>query len=72
MLLSSTTVNDGRRVTLGDWVEFKCDIEQSGCITKIVRNPNGYTELHLRNDNGFDGEYIGGETETIESAGDCW
>ena len=64
---------DGKKVSVGDWVGFKSDIEQSGRITAIKRSPwgNGY-ELTLRNDNGFDGGYIGGDTITTESADRCW
>lgn len=58
---------DGKRVEVGDWVCFKCDIEQGGRITRIVGN-----RLTLENENGFDGEYIGGEYTTVVDARDCW
>lgn len=54
-------------VQVGDWVGFKCDIEQYGKIVKIVGN-----DLFLENPNGFDGEYIGGQTEYVEQAERCW
>ena len=58
---------EGKRVQIGDWVSFKCDIEQSGKIIRIDGD-----RLTLENINGFDGDYIGGEEITIQSARDCW
>ncbi|MCK5016709.1 MAG: hypothetical protein KAS32_06495 [Candidatus Peribacteraceae bacterium] len=58
---------EGKKVSVGDYVSFKCDIEQSGKIAKI----NGST-LTLTNENGFDGGYIGGDTETEVDTDDCW
>ena len=55
------------KVKVGDWVGFKCDIEQYGQITKISGNT-----LHLRNNSGFEGGYIGGNIEHTESASDCY
>jgi len=57
---------------IGDWVGFKCDIEQSGRITAIKRNWAGQRVYVLENPNGFIGEYIGGDTTTEELAEDCW
>jgi len=54
-------------VKVGDYVGFKCDIEQGGKIIKIEGN-----SLTLQNENGFSGEYIGGDTITVEQASDCW
>ena len=74
--ISKILENDGYVVKpgtkkVGDWVGFKCDIEQYGQIVKIERTPNG--ELFtLRNEGGFEGEYIGGDTETTQYASDCW
>jgi hypothetical protein len=62
---------DGQRVKVGDWVSFKCDIEQSGKIVEIKQSYMG-TSLVLENPNGFHGDYIGGETITTELARDCW
>jgi hypothetical protein len=58
---------DGQRVQVGDWVSFKCDIEQCGKITRIEGD-----RLTLENPNGFEGDYIGGQEKTIQSARDCW
>lgn len=67
----TTTVKDidGRDVTVkvGDWVCFKCDIEQAGQIKDITGEL-----LTLTNENGFHGHYIGGNVVTTERAGDCW
>jgi len=61
---------DGQGVGIGDWVCFKSDIEQSGQIIKIKK---GFGDtLVLENLNGFQGDYIGGETITQVSARDCW
>jgi hypothetical protein len=54
-------------VKIGDWVSFKADVEQVGKI-KSIRGP----ELVLVNDGGFQGGYIGGQTETTEFAERCW
>lgn len=59
---------DGQRVKVGDWVSFKCDIEQCGKITAILSEGR----LVLTNPNGFQGDYIGGQETTIELARDCW
>ena len=59
---------DGQTVKVGDYVSFKCDIEQCGKITKIDGN-----RLTLFRDNeGFDGDYIGGQNYTVQMASDCW
>ena len=63
---------DGQTVSVGDYVGFKCDIEQGGTITNIKRNMTGGVELSLENEGGFSGEYIGGDTTTTELASDCW
>jgi len=62
---------EGQTVTLGDWVGFKSDIEQSGKIVDIKQTYMG-TSLVLENRNRFSGDYIGGETITTELARDCW
>jgi hypothetical protein len=66
-----TVTVDGKQVGVGDWVCFKCDIEQSGRIAKIKPARYG-AELLLENESGFSGEYIGRDTSTIVSARDCW
>ena len=59
------------QVRVGDWVDFKYDVEQSGQIVKIT-DRSYCVELTLRNEHGFSGEYIGGDTETTMHASDCW
>ena len=54
-------------VKVGDYVSFKCDIEQGGVIIAI----NG-SRLTLGSEDGFDGGYIGGDTVTEQLARDCW
>jgi len=55
-------------VRVGDWVGFKSDVEQSGEIIRIEGN-----RLYLKSGAmGFQGGYIGGQTETVERADDCW
>jgi hypothetical protein len=61
--MNNDTNTDGKQINLGDWVEFKCDIEQCGRVIAI----NG-TELTLRNEEGFSGDYIGGDFDcTIDA-----
>lgn len=67
-----TCVVDGKTVKVGDWVCFKSDIEQCGKIVKIRTDSFGKAELVLERESGFDGDYIGGETRTVERAADCW
>jgi hypothetical protein len=62
---------EGKVVKIGDWVGFKSDIEQGGRIVKISHTKYG-TYLTLKNENGFSGEYIGGQTITEEEADRCW
>jgi hypothetical protein len=65
---------EGKEVKVGDWVGFKCDIEQYGQIIEI--KDGGFLSpavvLVLQNENGFDGGYIGGQTITEETADRCW
>ena len=67
----TTTLVEGRQVKVGDRVGFKFDIEQVGRIEDIVTGPRGDI-LTVVNPNGFDGEYIGGETIYDVDARDCW
>ena len=62
---------EGQAVKIGDWVSFKCDIEQSGKVVAIKQSYMG-ASLTLENLNGFHGDYIGGQTITTELARDCW
>jgi len=54
-------------VKVGDYVCFKCDVEQSGKITDITGEL-----LTLSSEHGFSGHYIGGSHVTTERASDCW
>jgi hypothetical protein len=65
---TATTV-EGKVVKVGDYVGFKCDIEQGGRITAIFEEW-GQTYLELAGH--FHGEYIGGQTVTVQAATDCW
>ena len=59
---------DGETVKVGDYVSFKCDIEQGGKIYKIEGD-----RLFLQaGPNGFEGGYIGGQETTVQRASDCW
>jgi hypothetical protein len=62
---------DGQEVKIGDYVNFKSDIEQYGKIVDIKKSYIGVS-LVLENINGFAGDYIGGSTITTELARDCW
>jgi hypothetical protein len=59
---------EGKTVRVGDYVSFKCDIEQSGRITKI----EGDRLFLSAGPNGFEGGYIGGQDTTVQRASDCW
>lgn len=54
-------------VKVGDYVGFKCDIEQYGRIVEIDGD-----NLTLESAGGFHGDYIGGQTHTVETADRCW
>ena len=66
-----TATVDGQTVTIGDYVVFKSDIEQSGKIVDIKKTYFGVS-LTIENPNGFSGDYIGGDTITTQVARDCW
>ena len=55
-------------VNVGDWVGFKCDIEQCGRVKEIQRRG----ALIVENKNGFDGDYIGGDTEALVGFDEVW
>ena len=59
---------------VGDVVCFKSDYEQSGRIVKITQSIMGSKVLVLEalSDEGFGGDYIGGQERTQELASDCW
>lgn len=68
----NSTVIDGQTVKVGDWINFKCDLEQYGQIREIRRGILGGVDLVIENSNGFSGDYIGGQTRTVQRALDCW
>lgn len=59
-------VRDGY-VTIGDYVEFKADVEQVGKVIAIDGN-----EIKLENKDGFPGDYLRYETTTWMRARDCF
>ena len=67
-----TATVEGRQVTIGDVVGFKCDVEQYGEIVAIRDDEWRGVVLTLRASGRFQGEYIGGDTETTKRAEDCW
>ena len=67
-----SAIVDGQRVSIGDYVNFKCDIEQGGTIINIKQDRMGRKFLVLASECGFEGGYIGGETTHTELAEDCW
>jgi hypothetical protein len=54
-------------VNVGDWVGFKCDIEQEGRVKAINKH-----YAVLENASGFEGGYIGGDTEARVSVEELW
>jgi hypothetical protein len=56
-------------IEVGDWVGFKSDIEQQGKIVQIQKSRKA---LVLENKDGFEGDYIGGDTETMVGFEDVW
>ena len=54
---------------VGDWVGFKCDIEQEGIVKSIQRSRH---TLIVENKDGFYGDYIGGDTEALLGFDDVW
>jgi len=60
-------------IEVGKAIGFKSDVEQYGLVTGIVKLPydNDY-DVHIENESGFDGGYIGGATKTTMRATDCW
>jgi hypothetical protein len=71
MIKMKTAMVDGQIVGIGDWVNFKSDIEQGGTIIDVKRTYSGVA-LTLQSTYGFEGAYIGGEEVTTELAKDCW
>lgn len=60
-------IMDDAVANVGDAVGFKCDIEQYGRVILINGN-----KLTIENKSGFSGDYINGQTVTVQSARDCW
>jgi len=66
--IKSAWGDDDVVVNVGDYVCFKCDVEQSGQVTDITGEM-----LTLKSGaDGFAGGYIGGSYVTTERASDCW
>jgi len=65
--VAKTVQIEGVTVGVGDWVGFKSDVEQGGRV-KAVRGQ----QLLLENPDGFEGGYIGGQTEHYEDIDRCW
>ena len=59
---------------VGDVVCFKSDYEQCGRIVAVKSSIMGSKVFVLESisDEGFGGDYIGGQTRTQEMASDCW
>lgn len=70
-MTNTATLEDGKTASIGDWVGFKADVEQYGQIVSITRSWGAET-LTLTNPDGFDGDYVGGQTKTTIAATDCW
>lgn len=72
--MSKSAIVDNQTVTIGDVVSFKNDVEQYGKIIDIKPSPMGGKELIIQStrDEGFSGDYIGGQDTTSELASDCW
>lgn len=57
------------KIEVGDWIGFKSDIEQDGKVKQIQRSRRA---ILVENKNGFDGDYIGGDTEALIGFDDIW
>lgn len=62
---------DGNILEVGDVVGFKCDIEQSGRITKILNGRDLLLEP-LTDHGYFQGDYIGRDDTTVQPANRCF
>jgi hypothetical protein len=56
-------------INVGDWVGFKSDIEQDGKVKQIQYSRRA---MLVENKNGFDGDYIGGDTEALVGFDEIW
>ncbi len=61
------------KVFIGDIVSFKCDVEQYGKIKQIKKVGSDY-ELTIKStsEEGFEGDFIGGDLTTTMNASECW
>ena len=57
-----------KSIKVGDYVEFKCDIEQCAEVIAV----NGSRITVKAPDYGFDGEYINDQDTYILDRDDCW
>ena len=71
MKINYAITKDNKRVHVGDTVSFKADIEQWGEIVEIQGSGKMAT-LRLYRGNGFEGDYIGGETYTDMESRRCF
>ena len=71
--MKTAKTRTNKTINIGDWVEFKADIEQCGKVIDI-KGSGKTAELKLSSDDtyGFDGDYLNGETETWIEAKRCW
>jgi hypothetical protein len=67
----NTAVVEGKVVKVGDYVCFKCDVEQCGKLVQVL-NFGRVLVLESGRDEGFSGDYIGGQARTQVAATDCW
>jgi hypothetical protein len=64
---------EGQKVRVGDYVSFKCDIEQSAKIKKIHTCSSVGKILILKAPaGGFQGEYIRDEKTYGVTPNECW
>lgn len=55
-----------KQIKVGDYVGFKCDIEQTGEVVKITHDRYRGTIYHVR---AFHGEYVNNETGSVIDLG---
>lgn len=61
------------KVFIGDIVSFKCDVEQYGKIKQIKKVGSDYElTIESTSDEGFEGDFIGGDLTTTMKASECW
>ena len=78
VLFRDKVTKETTEIKVGDWVCFKSDIEQSGKVIQIQLRANTWSArngeyvLVLENENGFIGEYIGGDEKTVVTLDEIW